>query len=280
MAFSKLETVESHPRETILVLGPTGSGKSYTIVQLTKVVAAYSPSAKIYALETQRRFPDQARAHNGILSVVEYQLCTDMRSLIQGYEDAALLAKPGDWITVDCISEAWDWGQDIVTQAVMGMSKADWIEQRAQELAKKDGKAPPPSSPPGTKTDLFWQYVKTLVVTEFTLPLFTGNLANVLVTANPKRPQPAEREAQATDPKRITWEPGFPLPDGEPLLASRASTIVYLTYEGSQHRARVLKDYLYRQARDAGQWPVDNLYLGLAKVRGIEIGRVGGSSAA
>ena len=110
-------------REKILVMGPPGTGKSYAGL----MIARCFPESHFFALDTDDAIPRMLATEFTDLKNITVYSCVDWPQYVNALVAIEKKSKPGDWLMIDLISQAWNAIQNYYVETVFNESVGDYF---------------------------------------------------------------------------------------------------------------------------------------------------------
>lgn len=136
--------------ERILALGPAGSGKTTNFLNIARMAKATKSEARFHILDSDfamdrmiTGYPDipysiygDPAFQNPNATLIIYPVF-EWQEYVRALNEVHVKAKPGDWVSVDFISNAWSAVQEYYVQQVFNRDIADYFLQARKELDDK-----------------------------------------------------------------------------------------------------------------------------------------------
>lgn len=222
-------------KERLLVYGLAGSGKTRGYLSILKLAAMTGSDAKGYVIDSDggsvAHMLGASDTFAKIRDRVEIHEVYEWPDWVEAANRIQKAAKPGDWVLIDMISDAWDAVQNYVTEQVYECDRGDFmlgyrlkIQKQRKNKGNNKGEAP-------ANDQVDWQAIKALYK-QFMAMIYLRTKANVYATAS-QRDLRTDYMADSKDLRRMFGEVGV-LPQGEKNLAHRFHTVLLCT--GSQSK--------------------------------------------
>lgn len=118
-------------RESILLMGPPGSGKSWAWRSIAEWMDKTGTPGRIVGADTDRAWEGQRPDDGHLDNQVAMVRTPDFESVRDAVEAAVKDYQPGDWLVVDMIGRLWDFAQEFYTEQVFGQSMEDfWLDAK------------------------------------------------------------------------------------------------------------------------------------------------------
>jgi hypothetical protein len=222
-------------RELILLAGKDGVGKSSAIVSLAWYVEQMNPAAKFYVIDTENKFKSALRSFGADApGNVLYYKTSNMNEVTTALGGIMDKHKSGDWLAVESMGPIWDQAQDLAYQAIVGVSKAEFLEKKGR------GKGPIP------QPDDFWKIAKGAYDGAFLDVIRGCEDMNIILTSIAK---PIKADGgfikESKDRKAFRIEVGMDANlSGSPTMPSIVETLCMLELNQGAVTCRVLRDNL------------------------------------
>jgi hypothetical protein len=225
-------------REFILLAGKDSVGKSSAVVSLAWYIEQTQPNASFYVLDTENKFKSALKGFGtDAPNNISYYKCETMNDLTAYTAEVLAAHRPGDWLSIESMSRAWERAQNLGYESIAGLTKAEYLDRRP-----KSGKGSGPIPEP----DRFWDIVKGAHDGNFVDLLSQSDTLNVLMTttiAKPKKDTGFIKEN--ADRKAIRVELGIDVGlEGAPRLPYFMETLCLLERANGAVSCRVLRDNL------------------------------------
>jgi len=233
------------PRENILLIGHSDTGKSTDIVMIAEAIRG---KGRVFVIDTE----------NGIIKVwknlfrhvdnLELILCASIDDVLKTFEELQREVQPQDWIAFESMAKIWEMAQDKAYLEVAGMTKAEYL------VTKDKAQSPVP------QPQFFWQIAKHYYEGGIIDPMrdldpMMAELVkraksagcNIIATTLLAKERPDFMESRR---RQIAQELGFNiLWEGSPRLPSYFDTVVVTSKPGGEFRAAVIKDRGYERPK-------------------------------
>jgi hypothetical protein len=229
-------------REFIMLAGKDGTGKSCAIVSLAFYLQQVKPDATLYVIDTENKFRSAMKSFgtDAPTNIIYYK--TDTMNQVTGVvADIISKHRPGDWLAVESMSRVWERAQDLAYNAVVGVSKIEYLERKlgaTLPTGEKRTKSPIPSP------EDFWKIAKGAHDGAFFDLLTQQEDLNVIITTTIAKP-PKDGFRDSMDRKAIRVELGIDANlEGAPRIPYYVETLCVLDVKAGAVSCKILRDNL------------------------------------
>lgn len=257
---SAKEYAELETPEYILIVGYSSSGKSHSILELSRYWSLLHPKNKVYFIDNDGGIQKELKESYSDLENLFIVPVFSVQETIDAVLDVENKLKLGDFFIFESIGRLWENTQDEGLSIILGMptTKDEYISKWIESGAMQAKKSPVPHP------DQYWMIVKNLYNRNI-MDVIHKRIrykCHVLCTTTLPPMDRVQRGARA----EIADILGINVaPDGSPRTSNNFDTIIMLWITRDGYFGKVLKDRGFK--RTGRTFEVSNVYLNLLMER-------------
>lgn len=238
--------------EFIMIIGPAGTGKSYSILSLADIWSRFSPDGIIYIIDIETGIAktwQRAFQYVGNIKLWHGEQVDDSDKFLEVFSSVIKLVTPRDWLCLESDTRIWDMAQDTAWLKVTGRKKDEY-------LSGIIGSNKPVTPHP----DQLWQFALDAYRRKFrdVLNNKVRLKTNVLITTGITKNQPKVSAARKETMKLLNIDIS---PDGHAENTRNPDTVILLRRDIDGYWAEVLKDRANDKPGQMISFKVDSFYL-------------------
>ena len=237
--------------EFLMLIGPAGTGKSYSILSLARAWQRLEPEGKVYVIDTEtglaKTFKAQFRDVKN-LSIWHGDQVSDMNKFLDIFSQLAPIVTPKDFLCLESDTRIWDYSQDGGWLQVTGQSKATYLSQR---LTQGGPVTPHPDQLWQVALDSYRRRFRDVLVNDLRLR------TNILITTGLTKPGPRVSAAKRETMKLLNIDVS---PDGHSENSRNPDTVLLLSRDSDGYWAQVLKDRAADRPGETVSFKVNNFW--------------------
>ena len=225
-------------RESILLCGRYGSGKTCAMISLFWYMEMIKSEVTCYAIDIEQKFRSALQAFGtDAPKNLKYRSVDNMNEAGATLETILAIAKPGDWVGIETMPRLWQGSQDLAYQAIEGVTKVEFLERKRKD---KNIKSPIP------RPDDFWPIANGSQYGDFLDLLAHRQDINIVASTTVSKPKEFGGRKESPDRKANRLELGIDFDiEGAPRMLSYIETICHLTMRDKKVQCQVLRDNLW-----------------------------------